>query len=301
VGSFALECGLEVYTPKTLKSAEVEQQIKNIKADIIIVVAYGFIIPKVILDSKKYGCLNIHPSLLPKYRGAAPLQRTIMNGEDETAVCIMQMDEGLDTGDILISKRFPLEKDITLTALHDKCANLGAELLLEALDNIDTLPRIKQESLIKDGRCVIDGKFLSEEVAYAKKLSKTEAEISWGQPALLIDRKIRGANPWPGVYFNIKNMRYTSWASRGRGAIGSESLGQESFTFKEDKIVKILQTEIIGNIDSNINSYCKPGDIISDGFEVVCGDGKVIKLLKVKPAGKPLMSGSEFLRGLNYK
>jgi methionyl-tRNA formyltransferase len=180
---------IPVYTPKTLRNEEIQNQIDNIEADIIVVVAYGFIIPKQILESKKYGCLNIHPSRLPRFRGAAPLQRTIMAGDKETSVCIMQMDEGLDTGDIILEEVFALPEDITLPELHDKCSKLGAELLIKVLDNIDSLPRTRQAE---------------EGVTYAHKISKEEAKIDWSQSAFTIDCKIRGLNPWPGTYFTYK-------------------------------------------------------------------------------------------------
>ena len=296
VGEFASKYNLPVYSPKTLRSEEVQKQIYDLEADIIIVVAYGFIIPKSILAAKKYGCLNIHPSMLPKYRGAAPLQRTIMNGEKETAVCIMQMDEGLDTGDILMSKQFSLEEDISLIELHDKCSSLGANLLLETLNNIDKLSPIRQESLIKNGRCAIDGRVLDDKVIYAKKLSKEEAEISWSEDAFAIDCKVRGANPWPGVHFNIKNMRYLDNNSYKSTDDGSAF---EFRSFKEERVIKIMKAKIIGELDSNLIGHCKPGDIINDRFEVLCGDGKVIKLLEVKQSGKSLITGEEILRGMN--
>lgn len=181
--------GIEVYSPTTLRSEESYDLISSIDADIIVVVAYGFIIPSNILALKKYGCLNIHPSLLPKYRGAAPLQRTIINGEHQTAVCIMQMDEGLDTGDIIIQQKFPLSPRITLMQLHDKCSMIGADLLIQALDEINSLPRISQDQ---------------EAVSYAHKLSKEEGRINWNDSAHSIDCKIRGMNPWPGTYFEYQ-------------------------------------------------------------------------------------------------
>ncbi len=183
---------IEVFTPKTLRKAESFELIDSIDADIIVVVAYGFIIPKNILESKKHGCLNIHPSKLPKYRGAAPLQRTIIDGEKETAVCIMQMDEGLDTGDIILQEDFALDQRTTLVQLHDKCARIGGELLIEVLDNIETLPRIKQ---------------LSVGESYAHKLTKEESRIDWNDSAFKIDCMIRGMNPWPGVYFEFKDKK----------------------------------------------------------------------------------------------
>lgn len=181
--------GIPVYTPSSLKLPEVQEQIDNIEADIIVVVAYGFIVPKRILQSKHYGCLNIHPSKLPRFRGAAPLQRTIIAGDCETAVCIMQMDEGLDTGDILMREDFAISSSITIQELHDICAEKGAELLLKTIDNIDNLPPLKQGS---------------EGATYAPKLKKEEGKIDWSESALDIERKIRGMTPWPGVFFEYK-------------------------------------------------------------------------------------------------
>lgn len=181
----AESCDIPVYNPTTLRSQESYQQIVDLEADIIIVVAYGFIIPKSIIESKKYGCLNIHPSKLPRWRGAAPLQRTIINGDRETAICIMQMDEGLDTGDIIMQEDITLPENITFTTLHDLCARKGAELLLTTLENIETLPRMKQSS---------------SGITYASKLTKEEGRINWNDSAEKIDRQIRGMNPWPGAY-----------------------------------------------------------------------------------------------------
>lgn len=175
-----------VYTPRTLKDLATDLLIKSIEADVIVVAAYGFIVPKNILEAKRYGCINIHPSLLPKYRGAAPLQRTIINGEIKTGVCIMQMDEGLDTGDIMLQEEFLIDQRTAFHALHDKCALLGAKMLIDTLDQIESLPKIKQNN---------------DNVTYAHKLSKEEGKIDWNQSAYQIDCKIRGMNPWPGTYF----------------------------------------------------------------------------------------------------
>ena len=177
---------IPVYNPTTLRNEKAIELINSIDAEIIIVVAYGFIIPLNIIEAKKYGCLNIHPSKLPKYRGAAPLQRTIINGEKETSVCIMQMDAGVDTGDIVLQKDFKLDPRITLTELHDQCAKMGGEMLIETLDNIETLPRKKQTEI---------------GLSYAHKLSKEEGRIDWNKSSFEIDCKIRGMNPWPGAYF----------------------------------------------------------------------------------------------------
>lgn len=186
VHELAEKHNIPVYNPTSLRIDETYNLINDIEADIIIVVAYGFIIPKNILEAKKYGCLNLHPSSLPRWRGAAPLQRTIISGDKSTSVCIMQMDEGLDTGDILLQEDFDLEDRITLPQLHDKCTNLGAKMMLYVLDNIDSITPIKQNE---------------HGLLYANKLSKEEARIDWNNSAHSIDCQIRGMNPWPGAYF----------------------------------------------------------------------------------------------------
>ncbi len=180
---------IDVHTPKTLKGEGPLDTINSIEADIIVVVAYGFIVPAKILEAKKYGCLNIHPSDLPRYRGAAPLQRTIINGDKKSAVCIMQMDEGMDTGDVLLKEVFDLEERMSLQNLHDKCAKMGGDMLLEVLGNIDSLEPKKQAS---------------SGVTHASKLRKEESVIEWSRGAQEIDCQIRGMLPWPGASFEHK-------------------------------------------------------------------------------------------------
>jgi len=190
IHQLAFEHQIPVYTPSTLRNDETINLINKVNADIIVVIAYGFIVPKAILDAKKYGCLNIHPSDLPRHRGAAPLQRTIIEGDQKSSVCIMRMDIGLDTGDILMKEDFDLEERTTLEELHNKCANLGAELLIKTLANIDNIVPIKQSN---------DG------VTYAHKLTKEEGRINWQDSAYSTDCKIRGMTPWPGVYFSYND------------------------------------------------------------------------------------------------
>lgn len=180
---------IPIFTPDTLKTQEIYEKIKFLNADVIVVVAYGFIIPKEILKSTKFGCINIHPSQLPKYRGAAPMQHAILNGEKETAVCIMQMDEGLDTGDILIQQNVPMHDRITFNELHDMCADIGANLLIKLLNNIHGFSRTKQS---KTGE------------SYAKKLTKEDSKINWNDDINHIDRKIRAIN---NAYFMHNGKR----------------------------------------------------------------------------------------------
>lgn len=245
----AEENNIEVYTPKSLRKGDAAEIINKIEADIIVVVAYGFIIPENILRLKKHGCLNIHPSKLPKYRGAAPLQRTIINGDKETSVCIMQMDSGLDTGDIIMQEDIALDDEITLAELHDQCAKIGGDLLIKTLDNINELPRIKQS---EDG------------VMYAEKLTKEEGQVDWKESAYTIDCKVRGMNPWPGVYF-VHN----------------------------DNVIKIIESKVINQHQQDKNNI---GQVVGDRFDIQCGRG-IIRLEKVKPSGKSVMDGVDYLRG----
>lgn len=257
-----------VYNPTTLRSEESYKQIASLEADIIIVVAYGFIIPKSIIESKKYGCLNIHPSKLPRFRGAAPLQRTIINGDSQTAVCIMQMDEGLDTGDIILQEDINLPEDITFTDLHDLSARKGAELLLITLDNIEALPRIKQSL---------------ENITYASKLTKEEGRINWSDSAEKIDRQIRGMNPWPGAYCS-----YNGNVVKILAAIPIlEMNALEGFL-----LPSLLQEGEAGR--------AKAGTIIPERSMVICGHG-ALEILLLKKAGSSAMSFEELLRGNQNK
>jgi len=177
---------LPIYTPKTLKDASIQELIYNIDADLIIVVAYGFIIPKVILDCKKFGAINIHPSSLPKFRGAAPLQHTILAGDNKTSVCIMKMDEGIDTGPILMQEDLEFASKITYKELHDLTAQIGADLLIKTLSVLDSITPAAQSTI---------------GVSYAHKITKNDAKINWTDPAGVIERKIRAFNPNPGAFF----------------------------------------------------------------------------------------------------
>lgn len=188
----AEENNIDVYTPSTLRNEEVLDTINNIEADIIVVVAYGFIVPGNILSAKKYGAINLHPSKLPRFRGAAPLQHTIISGDTETSICVIQMDEGLDTGDILLEKKHKLHPKVTLTELANDTSKIGAELVVDVLDNISNIQPKKQSS---------------DNESYASKLSKQDGLIDWQKSASEIDCMIRGMNPWPGTYFTFQDLQ----------------------------------------------------------------------------------------------
>ncbi len=184
--------GLEVRTPKSLRDVEAQTAFADLELDAAIVAAYGLILPKPILDAPKSGCLNIHPSLLPRWRGAAPIQRAIMAGDTRTGVCIMQMEEGLDTGPVLMRTETDIEKSETAAELHDRLALEGARLLVKTLSQLSALDVTPQA---EDG------------VTYASKIDKAEARIDWNRPASEIDAHIRGLSPSPGAWFEVGENR----------------------------------------------------------------------------------------------
>lgn len=187
----AEEHNLLVKHPATLRKKEVIDEMATFKPDVIVVVAYGLILPEEVLNIPKYGCINLHPSTLPMYRGAAPLQRTILGGESASSICVIQMDKGVDSGDILLKKDFPLASDISFNQLHEYTSHTGADLMIEVLNNIEKITPITQ-----DHACA----------TYANKILKTEAQLNFvSDDIILIDRKIRALNPMPGTYFTYNN------------------------------------------------------------------------------------------------
>lgn len=187
----AEKLGLEVRTPVSLKGVDEQQAFAALKADAAVVVAYGLLLPKAILDAPRYGCFNIHASLLPRWRGAAPIQRAIMAGDAESGVTIMRMEEGLDTGPMLIVGKFPITAETTASSLHDELASLGAKLIVEALRTPDA-PGTPQPA---------DG------VTYARKIDKAEAHIDFNRPAAQVRNHIHGLSPFPGAWFAFKGQR----------------------------------------------------------------------------------------------
>lgn len=198
VKEVAVEAGIPVLQPRRVREAETVEAIRNIEADVIVVVAFGQIIPKEILTMKKYGCINVHASLLPKYRGAAPIQWAVIDGEKESGVTTMQMDEGLDTGDMLLKAVVPLEKEETGGSLFDKLSSTGAGLLLETLAGLEKgtiLPEKQGES----------------PTAYAKMLKKEMGLIDWTKSAEELERLVRGLNPWPSAYSHLNGKTLKIW------------------------------------------------------------------------------------------
>lgn len=186
--------GIPVRVPKTLRDAAAEAEFKALGADLAVVAAYGLILPKAILDAPLRGCLNIHASLLPRWRGAAPIQRAIEAGDPESGITIMVMEEGLDTGPMLLAERVPIGPQTTAAMLHDALAALGAKLIVRALAGLESgaLLPVPQPA---------------EGVTYAKKIAKEEARLDWRAPAALLERRIRAFGPFPGAWFEANGER----------------------------------------------------------------------------------------------
>ncbi len=191
VHAYAVERGLEVATPATLKELAAQAEFAALGLDAAVVVAYGLILPEPILAAPSLGCFNVHASLLPRWRGAAPIQRAILAGDDETGVTIMGMDAGLDTGPILLQEATPITGATTASMLHDKLAEIGARMIVEALAD-GALPSRPQPDV---------------GVTYAEKLRRDEARVDWTRSAVELQRAVRALNPWPGVWFENAGER----------------------------------------------------------------------------------------------
>lgn len=261
VKQLAVEHQLPVYQPLHFKSSTEEglaaqAELKALNADVMVVAAYGLILPQVVLDTPKYGCLNIHGSLLPRWRGAAPIQRAIATGDQETGVTIMKMAAGLDTGDMMFKTICPILADDTSASLHDKLAVQGAEALVEVLASEATLQKYLAEREVQNEDLTV----------YAHKLSKGEAEIDWSQSAVQIDRNIRAFNPWPVAFIRLdeqNNLRV--WNSK---------LSEQKVTAQAGEIIAISK----------------------HGVSVACGDGQVIILTSLQWPGAKALNAVQILQ-----
>lgn len=255
VKQLALEHHLSVYQPLHFKSSTEEglaaqAELKALNADVMVVAAYGLILPQVVLDTPKYGCLNIHGSLLPRWRGAAPIQRAIATGDAETGVTIMKMAAGLDTGDMMYKTRCPITAEDTSASLHDKLALQGAEAIVAVLESEQTLQHYLEIREVQDESLTV----------YAHKLSKAEAQIDWTQPAADIDRNIRAFNPWPVAFTPLDD---------------SNNLRIWNSSLSTQKTSNVLPGEVIA--------------LDKDGVHVMCGDQHAICITNLQwPGGKAL-------------
>jgi len=201
VKQLAEQHNIPVFQPLSMKNHAEQETLKSLNADLMVVVAYGLILPPLALSIPKLGCINVHASLLPRWRGAAPIQRAVLAGDKESGITIMQMDAGLDTGDMLLKKSGPIKTDDTGSSLHDRLAELGAQCLLEALQD---LPTLQQQAAAQD----------HDAANYARKLHKSQACIDWQQSAEEIERLVRAFNSWPVAYSELNDTRVRIWQAK---------------------------------------------------------------------------------------
>lgn len=260
----AMRHDIPVFQPARIKTAEAVEELKRFDAELFVVAAFGQILSAEILNMPKYGCINIHASLLPKYRGAAPIQWAILNGEERSGVTIMQMNEGLDTGDMLTKCIVPIEKKETGDSLHDKLMEAGARLVVE------TIPLIEQGKLTPQ-------KQDDSKSCYAKMLKKSLGRIDWNKDAVTLERLIRGLNSWPGSYTGFRGKTLKIWEADCREENESLKLSAENKA-KTGEVIKVMKESI----------------------EVQTGNGILI-LKSVQPEGKKRMAVKDFLLGYPVK
>ncbi len=253
--------GLPVFTPQSLRSRTEQDAFKALDADVAVVVAYGLILPAEILLAPRHGCFNIHASALPRWRGAAPIHRAIMSGDGETAVMIMRMEEGLDTGPVCLAERVVIGQDTTTGELHDTLSRLGGGLIVRAL------AALEQGTLVATPQP-------ESGVTYAAKIAKAEARIDFTQPAEMVHNLVRGLSPFPGAWFE------------------APADGPERTSNKPERI-KILKSALA-------DGYGAPAELLDDALTIACGTG-AIRLVEVQRAGKKPAAAAEFLRGFNLK
>ena len=262
----AMEYGIPVYQPAKVREASFVEVLKGLEADVYVVIAFGQILPKAVLELPKYGCINIHASLLPKYRGAAPIQWCVIDGERETGITTMMMDVGLDTGDMLEKAVIPIEEKETGGSLHDKLSMAGGDLILSTLKKLEegTLVRTPQTD---EGTC------------YAKMLTKSLGDIDWNQGAVSIERLIRGLNPWPSAYTLWNGKTIKIWAA-------DVIAGREAADFLSESGVPA-------------ETGTAPGTVVCSDKRglVVCTGGGLLSIRELQMEGKKRMDTPAFLRG----
>jgi len=251
----AIAAGIPVEQPSTLKDADAQQRLRGYAPDLLIVIAYGLILPKAVLAIPHRACWNVHASLLPRWRGAAPIQRAIMSGDGETGVCLMRMQAGLDSGPVLLERRTPVKRDDTAGSLHDRLAELGAEVLREGLRRT-----MRGESLIETPQSATD-------ITYAHKLEKAEARLDFNASAMTLERKVRAFDPWPVAEAEIAGERVRVWSAEAR-----ESGIRNRDSAKPGDIVGASK----------------------NGIDIACGEG-VLRILKLQRAGGRVIAAADYL------
>ena len=256
----ALAHEIPVFQPVRIKKPEEVAVLKQYEADVYIVAAFGQILSREILDIPKYGCINIHASLLPKYRGASPIQHVIIDGEEKTGVTIMQMDAGLDTGDMLYKKEVVIEDTDTFETLHDKLMVIGGEAIVEALP------------LLTEGKLTPE-KQNGEESCYASLITKDMGRLDFRRSAVVLDRQIRGMNPWPSAYTSYQSKQLKIWR-----AVPVLELSDEAGEFQPGSICNVTK----------------------DFVEIRCGEG-ALRIAELQLEGKKRMSTHDFLLGVKMQ
>jgi len=254
----ALELDIPVYQPERLKAPDVIEELRALNPECIVVVAYGQILTKEILEIPPYGCINVHASLLPAYRGAAPIHWAVINGEKVTGITTMLMDEGLDTGDMLLKEEIPIDSESTTGEVHDSLAQIGAKLI------IDTLARLQEGTLKPTPQ--------TGAANYASMLKREHEQINWNQTAIQVHNKIRGLNPWPGAFSMFRGELVKLWKS--------------SLSFGHHDLMKEMNGVTPGAIIG----------ITTKGILVQAGEG-FVELIEVQPAGKRPMTARDFFHG----
>jgi methionyl-tRNA formyltransferase len=242
--------GLPVRTPKSLKSAEAQADFAALESDVAVVAAYGLLLPQPILDAPRYGCLNLHGSLLPRWRGAAPIQRAIMAGDAETGVMVMKMEAGLDTGPVALTAKTPIDAETTAGELHDRLAELGAPLMADALDRL-AKGELQFTPQSDDGAC------------YAQKIEKAEARIDWRRPAQELHDLVRGLSPFPGAFFEadfghgverVKVLR--TRVEQGKGAPGA-ALDDHGLIACGEGALRLLRVQRAGKGEMDFEEFAR--------------------------------------------
>lgn len=257
VKKLALEHQLSVYQPESLKSDEAQTTLAELKPDVMVVVAYGLLLPQAVLDIPAKGCLNVHGSLLPRWRGAAPIQRAIWAGDLESGVCIMQMEAGLDTGPVLHEERCTISPEETSASLYHKLETLGPKALIKVLADLE---RYQSQARIQN----------DDEATYAKKLTKQEGKIDWTQPAAFIERCIRAFNPWPMSWCQSENLK----------------AGQNTLKIHAAELIQDASNKAPGTIMNSTH----------EGIDVVTGDG-ILRITQAQMPGKKVQPASTLVNG----
>jgi methionyl-tRNA formyltransferase len=279
----ALARGLRVYQPATLKAPDARAELRAAQADVMVVAAYGLILPQAILDLPRFGCLNIHASLLPRWRGAAPIQRAILADDEETGITIMQMDAGLDTGATLAKFALPIRNDDTAASLQDGLSETGARAIVAVLANYaELVPELQDDA----------------QATYAAKLSKDEARLDWTSSALELERAVRAFNPVPGAWTLLDGAPLKIWSARVVASAGAREDADQVRNKRRQVSDEPQGGTGVRRAEAHERSYA-PGEVMPanvDQLVIACGKD-ALSVQELQPAGSRRMSAAAFLAG----